>query len=112
LIVVSKIVYDVGYNDSVEVENISEGQNLHVKVVGSWPSPAWKFDHEEVNVVKDKITVQILGRLDPSKKAQPVIVPFKHTVKIKNLKEGVYTVEVVGKNENLTAQVTVNPRVS
>jgi hypothetical protein len=106
---VSKFVYDVGYNNRIEVENITEGKNLRVKVVGGWPSLVWKFDHEEVKVVRDKITVRIVGRMESKKKASPVMVPFEHTVKVKNLKQGVYTVEVIGKNENLTAQVTVNP---
>nr|MDO8081194.1 hypothetical protein [Candidatus Freyarchaeota archaeon] len=105
----SKFVYDIGYINRVEFENISEGKNLRVKVVGVWPSLAWKFDREEVEVVQDKITVRVVGRMDPKKVSSPVMVPFEHTVKVKNLKEGVYTLEVVGKNENLTTQVTVNP---
>ncbi|MEM3587188.1 MAG: hypothetical protein QXO71_07715 [Candidatus Jordarchaeaceae archaeon] len=102
-------VYGVGFIDSVEAEDISVGEKLRVKICGGWPSPAWEFDHEEVEVKEDRIMVRVIGRLKPEFIALTVIEPFEHVVEVENLREGVYTVEVVGRGENSTVRVSVHP---
>jgi len=102
-------VYDVGFVDSVEAEDISVGEKLKVRVSGGWPSPAWELDHDEVEVVEDKVTVKVVGRMNPEVMAPTVIEPFEHVVEVEGLSAGVYTVEAVGRGENQTVQVTVHP---
>ncbi|MBS7270511.1 MAG: hypothetical protein KIH10_16940 [Candidatus Freyarchaeota archaeon] len=102
-------VYDVGFIDGVKAEDISVGEKLRVKVTGGWPSPAWEFDHEEVEVEGDRITVKVVGRVKLGVVALTVIEPFEHVVEVENLREGVYTVEAVGRGENSMVKVSVHP---
>lgn len=102
--VLSDYVYGLCFVDHVEVEAFSSG-TLRLKVQGGWPNPAWKFDHEEVEVSRGKIRVKLVGKAKRGVVAPAVIAPFSHTLEIKGLKDDEYVVEVSGRGGVVRASI-------
>ncbi len=92
--------YGLCFVDEVEVEQAETGK-VRLKIRGSWPTPAWRLDHEEVDVSGNKITIKIVGVSRMGVVAPAVIVPFEHVIEVKGLKAKDYVIEVIGRERSV-----------
>ncbi len=96
------------YVETVESENlISKTEELEVMVRGNLPSPAYTFDHFDVEVKGNVIEITPLAKHDPNKIVTQVLVPFEEVCKVKNLKPGTYQVLVNSRVETVKAKSPV-----
>ncbi|MEM3512160.1 MAG: hypothetical protein QXW47_06775 [Candidatus Jordarchaeales archaeon] len=91
--VLSDYIYGLCFVDSVEVEAFSAG-SVRLKIRGAWPTPAWKFDHEELEFSGGRVTIKLVGKVGKGTVAPSVMAPFEHVVEVKGLEATEYIIEV------------------
>ncbi|MFQ6114138.1 MAG: hypothetical protein ACE5NG_08615 [bacterium] len=96
------------YVETVESKNlITEAEELEVTVRGNLPSPAYTFDHFDVQVKGNVIEITPLAKHDPNKIVAQVLVPFEEVCRVKNLKPGNYQVKVNSRVETVKVEKLV-----
>jgi len=91
----SDYAYGLCFVDDVEVEATSAG-SVRVRIRGAWPTPAWRLDHEELELSGGKLKIKLVGKVKKGIVAPSVITPFEHVLEI-NLEAKNIMLEVLGR---------------
>jgi hypothetical protein len=86
------------YVDGMSV--VSHTAPLELEVTGSLPSPAYTFDRFGVETRDGVIEITPLARFDAGVEVSQVLVPFKLSCKVNDLKPGTYQLTVFGKDDS------------
>lgn len=99
------------YVETLDSKNlISKAEELEVTIRGNLPSPAYTFDHFDVQVKGNVVEITPLAKHDPNKIVAQVLVPFEEVCKVKNLKPGNYQVKVNSRVETVKLERSVQVR--
>ena len=96
------------YVESVEVVPGFPTGETYLLVRGNLPSPAYEFDHSDVEVdsIRSVIHITPKARFDAKKTTTQVLVPFEDVVSIK-LPAGSYEVRLHGRKKTIKKTIEV-----
>lgn len=86
---------------------IKKTEVLEINVRGNLPTPAYTFDHFDIQVKGNVIEITPLAKYDSNKIVTQVLVPFEKVCKVRNLKPGTYEIKVNGRSEAIKAKQKV-----
>ncbi len=83
-------------------------ETFHITLNAYWPTPSWEHEKTEINISeKDKtVTIKYLGERRPGV-ALTVVKSFTVDFEVKFPSTGVWTIIIVGKNEDWESKVNV-----
>ena len=92
--------------DSVTVEKLNtDRREVTLTIHGTFPTPAYTFDHFDIKVKKNSITITPWSLYDRKKIVIQMIVRFTEQCVVKGLDSGHYELKVVGRSKTLMQQV-------